>query len=120
MVKTKKLAVYLRKNRVIDSFMAQAELDNIVKSKNDYSDATSDLVEGGIGNLYNNDIVETLTNEQLYEWLSNPEKNLSEIQNYMAYLYYANGNVYQLYTIIKTLSDLKYELKSFENGLKRL
>lgn len=110
------MAIFLQKNQVMDSYLAKAQMDNIAKSMNTYEDFSGDLVEGGVTNLFNNTITETLTTEELYEWLSNPDKYWNNIQSYMAYLYYANGNVYQLYTIIKTLFDLKYTIESFEKS----
>lgn len=98
--------------------MAKAEIDNAQRSKNEYSDAVSDMQEGYIGNLFGDGIVETLDNETLFEWLSNPDDNHQDIQNYMAYLYYSNGTVYQLFTIIRTLSDLNYSIEVIDSSSK--
>ena len=98
--------------------MAQAEIENAQRSMNEYSDAISDMQEGYIGNLFGDGIVETLDNETLLEWLSNPDENFENIQNYMAYLYYSNGVIYQLFTIIRTLSDLNYSIEVIDSSAK--
>lgn len=98
--------------------MAKAEADNTQRSLNEYSDAISDMQEGYVGNLFSDGIVETINSETLLEWLSNPDDNFEDIQNYMSYLYYSNGIVYQLYTIIRTLSDLNYSIEVIDSSAK--
>ena len=98
--------------------MAQAEINNTQRSMNEYSDVASEMQEGFVGNLFSDGIVETIDNETLLQWLSNPDENFEEIQNYMAYLYYANGTIYQLFTIIRTLSDLNYSIEVIDSSAK--
>ena len=105
------MTTYLRKNRTIDMSLARVELENAQKSRNEYSDVVGDYQEGFVGNLYSDGIVETLNANTLLEWLSNPDENWQDIQNYMAYLYYSDGTIYQLYTIMRTLPDLNYSIE---------
>lgn len=98
--------------------MAQAEINNTQRSMNEYSDVASEMQEGFVGNLFSDGIVETIDNATLLQWLSNPDENFEEIQNYMAYLYYSNGTIYQLFTIIRTLSDLNYSIEVIDSSAK--
>ena len=98
--------------------MAQAEINNTQRSINEYSDVASEMQEGFVGNLFSDGIVETIDNATLLQWLSNPDDNFAEIQNYMAYLYYSNGTIYQLFTIIRTLSDLNYSIEVIDSSAK--
>lgn len=96
--------------------LAHVEAENAQKSLNEYSDVAGELQEGVIGNLFSDGIVETLDAETLLEWLSNPDENWQEIQNYMAYLYYSDGTIYQLYTIMRTLPDLNYSIEVIDSS----
>lgn len=97
--------------------LARIELENSKKSLNDYTDATGDFQEGVIGNLFSDGIVDTLDNDTLADWFSNPDDNWKEIQNYMAYLYYSDGMIYQLYTIMRTLPDLNYSIEVIDSSV---
>lgn len=110
------MPTYLRKNSVIDQTLAKAKIENEAKSFNTYDDFISDYIEGYIGNLFADGIVETLTKDQVAEWLANPEENWQEISNYMAYLYYADGSIFQLYTIFRTLPDLNYSIEVIDSS----
>lgn len=109
------MPTYLRKNNFVDKTMADAKVKN-EKSVNEYSDFVSDYIEGYVGNLYADGITEDLNEETLLEWLSNPDAYWQDIQNYMAYLFYSDGNIHQLYTIIRTLPDLNYSIEVIDNS----
>lgn len=102
----------------MDMMMAKAEIENAQRSMNEYSDAISDNQEGFVGNLFSDGIEESLDSSTLLEWLSNPDEYHQDIQNYMAYLYYSNGTIYQLFTIIRTLSDLNYSIEVIDSSAK--
>lgn len=111
------MATYLRRNRTIDQTLAQAEIENKIKSMNNYEDFIADYTEGFITGLFKDGIVETIDNAQIKEWLSNPDENWKEIQNFMTYLYYSDGNIYQLYTIFRTLPDLNYSIEVMDSSV---
>lgn len=108
----------MRRNRIIDQTLAKAEIENKQKSLNTYDDFIGDYIEGYVGNLFSDGIVETLTNDQIQEWLTNPDDNWEEIQNFLAYLYYSDGNIYQLFTIFRTLPDLNYSIEVIDSSVK--
>lgn len=108
------MGTYLRKNRVVDMVLAKAELENAKRIKNEYDDVAGEMVEGAIGNLFADGIEDEITNDDVFDWLTNPDEYWRDIQDYMMYLYYSNGTIYQLYTIIKTLPDLNYSIHSLD------
>ena len=110
------MTTYLRKNRTIDMHLARVELESTQTSRNEYSDVMSEMQEGYVGNLFADGIVENLDADTLLEWLSNPDENWEDIQNYMAYLYYSDGTIYQLYTLFRTLPDLNYSIEVIDSS----
>lgn len=96
--------------------LAHVELENTQRSLNEYSDVAGEMQEGFVGNLFADGIVDTLDSDTLLEWLSNPDENWQDIQNYMAYLYYSDGTIYQLYTIMRTLPDLNYSIEVIDSS----
>ena len=96
--------------------LARVELEKTQTSRNEYSDVMSEMQEGYVGNLFADGIVENLDADTLLEWLSNPDENWEDIQNYMAYLYYSDGTIYQLYTLFRTLPDLNYSIEFIDSS----
>lgn len=85
-------------------------------SKNTYSELTADFIEGAI----NNGLFEsTVSDDEVKEMLSNPEDNLSDISNLLMYYFISNGDIYNQYTLMKSLPDLKYKVGAFDSTIKR-
>lgn len=111
------MEIYLHPNRHVDRTLAKAEAEiKAEKSLNTYSDFIADYVEGYVGNLFADGIVDVITQEQVTEWLANPEEHWQELQNFMAYLYYSDGTVYQLFTLFRTLPDLNYSIEVIDSS----
>lgn len=106
------MATYLRNNRLEHNTEKQEQ-----RVLNTYDDFISDYIEGYIGNLFSDGIVTSVTAEQIDTWLSNPEKSWQELQNFMAYLYYSDGSIYQLFTIFRTLPDLNYSIEVLDSSV---
>lgn len=98
-------------------FSDVASDETLKRSENEYNDFVSNYIEGFVGNLYSDGIVDVIDSETVTEWLSNPDAYWEEIQNFMAYLYYSDGNIYQLYTILRTLPDLNYSISVIDTSL---
>ena len=88
------------------------------RSQNTYDEYVEDFVEGYVSTLHSSGQVEVLNVNTLKNWLSNPDKYWKEISNYMAYMYYADGNIHQLYTLYETLPSFNFKIKVFDNTKK--
>lgn len=87
------------------------------KSLNTYEEFTQDFIEGSV-NPNSDKVPETITDTVIQEWLSNPDDNIEEIMSYMTYLYFADGNIYQLYTLMASLPKLNYKIRAFDKKIQ--
>lgn len=87
------------------------------KSLNTYEEFTQDFIEGGV-NPNSDKVPETITDTVIQEWLSNPDENIEDIVSYMTYLYCADGNIYQLYTLMSSLPKLNYKIRAFDRNMQ--
>lgn len=112
MIGGESLATYLNLKKAIKSENSGSELK---RSMNTYDDYVEEFVEGHVGGLYSDNLVETLTTAQVKDWLSNPDKYWKEISSYMSYMYYADGNIHQLYNLLENLPSYNFSIKVFDN-----
>lgn len=83
-----------------------------------YSDYVQDFNEGVIPTEIST-LSTTVTVEKIKTYLSNPEKNIDELSNLMMYYFISNGDIYQLYTIFRSLPSLNYKIKAFDNTYQK-
>lgn len=57
-------------------------------------------------------ILKDLTVEQIQKYLSSPVRFNPQISKYMKYMYITNGNIYQMYEMMRILPDYEYRIKS--------
>lgn len=87
------------------------------KSLNTYEEFTQDFIDGGV-NPNSDKVPDSITDSVIQEWLSNPDENIEEIMSYMTYLYCADGNIYQLYTLMSSLPKLNYKIRAFDKKIQ--
>ena len=90
---------------------------DLAKQFANYSDVTSDFIEGGI--TQSNEFTTSYTDSEIQEMLANPEDKLKEISNLLYYNYISGGVIYQLYTVYKSLPTLNYKIGAFDNSTKK-
>lgn len=88
------------------------------QKNNTYEDYVQEYAEGFVTTMFSNGQLKTITEEQIKTWLSNPDKYYKELSNLMAYMYYTDGYIYQLYTLFTSLPKLNYKIKVFNNTQK--
>lgn len=108
--------IIIAKLRIINSQQGITE-HKYKKVLNTYEEFTADFIEGFI-NSNSDKIPETIDDATIRKWLINPDENLEEIISYMTYLYYADGNIYQLYTLLSSLPKLNYKIRTFDKSLQ--
>ena len=52
--------------------------------------------------------------EQMQKYLSSPNTFKKQINKYMKYMYITNGNIYQMYELMRTLPDFEYRIKTLK------
>lgn len=86
------------------------------RSYNTMDDYIADYTSGFISEAFKNGKMETVTQKQLQDYLSSPEKYHLEISNLIKYQYITNGDIYQLHTLMQSLPSLKYKLEAFDGA----
>ena len=77
---------------------------------NTYDDYFSDFTTGWISESNSSSAFSTISDDDITEWLSNPNTYFTEIINLMKYLAISNSNIYQLYQILTSLPTLNYKI----------
>lgn len=102
----------------IMSFNHSIQAPQMEQKNNNYEEYVSEYTEGYVTTMFSNGQLKVITEEQIKTWLSNPDKYYKELANIMAYMYYADGYIYQLFTLFISLPKLNYKIKVFDNTQK--
>lgn len=90
------------------------ELDFNAKSNNSYEEAIMTYVEGFVTDLFSSGQIKTISEEDLQNYFANPDTYYKELSDLMTYYYIADGDIYQLYTLIQILPTLNYKIDVLE------
>lgn len=102
----------------IERMTAQEIKEEILKSYNTYSEYTTEYIEGFISQMYSSGQTQVASEEDIQEWLSNPDTYYQELSNLMGYEYIANGDIHMLYTLIQSLPTLNYKINVFDYTMR--
>ena len=72
------------------------------------------FTEGFVIDLFNKDIIKTISLQTLTSWFSNPDENIDKINTLLSYYYIIDGNIFQLYDLIFSLPKLDYKIETIE------
>lgn len=102
----------MAKLRILNT-QKDVEMMNLRETYNTYSEYTDNLIEGSVvsENAKNPTTIDSAT---IQKWMTNPEENINDIVNYMTYMYFSDGSIYQLYTLFRSLPKLNYKIKVFD------
>lgn len=90
--------------------------EEILKSYNTYDEYINEYVEGFVSKMFSDGQIKTVEEDQIKEWLSNPDTYYKEISNLMTYEYISNGDIYMLHTFIQCLPTLNYKVNIFDHN----
>ena len=68
--------------------------------------------------MWTNGILKDIDVEQLQRYMSNPEQYKEELQKYAIYQYISNGDIFQLFDLVRILPNLNYKIKSLKTMSK--
>lgn len=88
----------------------QTITENNIKSTNSYEDSIMTYVEGFVTNLFSSGQITTISEDDLQKYFASPDTYYKELSDLMTYYYISDGDIYQLYTLIKTLPTLNYKI----------
>lgn len=101
------------KNKVYDSYEhMQEHINELEKSKNTYDEVFNTFVEGFI--IEKTSSIKNIKIETIQNWLSNPDKNIENINNLLTYYYIIDGDIFQLYDMIFSLPKLDYKITCYD------
>lgn len=92
----------------------QERINELEKQYNTYDEVLEVFSEGFVMDLFNEDIIKTISYETLQTWFANPDDHMQEINNLLNYYYIIDGDIFQLYDLIFSLPKLNYRIKAFE------
>ena len=62
--------------------------------------------------VYQTGLIKDLDEKTLQKYMTNPEQYKEELQKYAMYQYISNGDIYQLFDLIRILPNLNYKIKT--------
>lgn len=68
--------------------------------------------------MWTNGILKDVDIEQLQRYMANPEQYKDELQKYAIYQYISNGDIFQLFDLVRVLPNLNYKIKSLKTMAK--
>lgn len=68
--------------------------------------------------MYTNGVLKDVPIEKLQKYLANPDTYKKELERYSMYQYMSNGDIFQLYDLIKVLPNLNYRIKTLDPSSK--
>lgn len=68
--------------------------------------------------MFNQGIEKDVSEEVLRKWMSNPETYKDELSKYAMYQYITNGDVFQLFDLIRIMPSLNYRIKTLKVNTK--
>ncbi|BDR74182.1 hypothetical protein K144316041_p20210 (plasmid) [Clostridium tetani] len=86
----------------------------IKKEFNTYEEYIMTYVDGFVSNLFSQNIITTVDADELQRWFASPDNYYEEINKLMNYYYITDGDIYQLYEMLKVLPPLNYTIKVFD------
>lgn len=63
---------------------------------------------------FNQGVTRDVSEETLQKWMANPEANKENLQKYAMYQYISNGDIFQLFDLIRVLPNLNYKIKTLK------
>lgn len=99
----------IKKNNIVSS---------LSKQSNTIDEYIQDVTLGYISENIKNGSLKTVTPIQLQEYLANPDKYYAEISDLIKYEYITNGDIYQLHTLMTSMSSLSYKINVFDYSNK--
>ena len=64
--------------------------------------------------MFSDGVLKDVSEEQLQRYLASPSRSKKQLSKYMKYMYISNGNVYQMYELMRSLPDFEYRIKSLK------
>lgn len=74
--------------------------------------------EGFISQIFSDGISKVVDEEEVQNWLRNPEDNLLNMENYSMYQYMSNPGVFQSYDLTQVLPNLNYKITTLKKDEK--
>lgn len=68
--------------------------------------------------IFFNGITKDIGEKELQTWMANPEEYKDKLQKYAMYQYISNGDVFQLFDLVRILPNLNYRIKALKTNLK--
>lgn len=68
--------------------------------------------------LFHQGIEKDIPEETLRKWMASPETYREKLSQYMMYQYITNGDIYQLYELMKIMPSLNYRIKTLKTNSK--
>lgn len=94
----------------------QERINELEKQYNTYDEVLEVFSEGFVMDLFNKDVLQTISYKTLQTWFSSPDNYMQEINNLLNYYYIVDGDIFQLYDLIFSLPKLNYKIKVFEKN----
>lgn len=64
--------------------------------------------------MFNQGIEKDVSEEVLRKWMSNPEAHKEELSKYAMYQYISNGDIFQLFDLVRIMPSLNYRIKTLK------
>lgn len=64
--------------------------------------------------MYRQGIISDIDEKTLQKYMANPEEYKDELQRYAMYQYISNGDIYQLFDLVRILPNLNYKVKTLK------
>ena len=95
-----------------------------MRSKKEYRDLSPEELQSieslsSVLNNFSNGILEDIGIEDLQEYLSNPEQNKDKLEKYAMYQYITEGDIFQLFDLIRVLPNLNYKIETLKPNIRK-
>lgn len=87
---------------------------NLEEAKRDLSPDEFRSILSFQTSLFHQGIEKDVPEEQLRKWMANPETYKYKLSQYMMYQYISNGDIYQLYELMRIMPNLNYRIKTLK------
>lgn len=107
-----------KNKKTIELEEMQKKIRELEQVHNSYDDVVDAFTEGFVMDLFNRDVIKTVSNDTLQRWFNNPDEYMENITNLLTYYYIVDGNIFQLYDLIFTLPNLDYNITTLQKDDK--
>lgn len=100
------------------------DVNSNLRSKKEYRDLSPEELQSieslsSVLNNFSNGILEDIGIEDLQEYLSNPERNKDKLEKYAMYQYITEGDIFQLFDLIRVLPNLNYKIETLKPNMRK-